>query len=384
MFFLKNDKKNESIFNGWNFEIVFDDLKFNISQKISELVDKDYILEIDESFDLKSLIKENFPVNKKYYLEITNNFNKYWDTLTINEFTYFKIFLGEITNHPKLEIVYFINADLSECFFKLFNDQIKDLLKAKLNKYSFIKLNIEVICSSKIKKEKIKKLISNLKLEDYLNFQISFSKDFNKEYKGINKAWELAKEDPEKYILYFHGKGLSYLKNKYFYIRQPLEKLIFNLLIKDWLKNLEKLNRLISINKLGILSGGNGWLWFNFWIAKSSYLSKIEKPRMTKRAFYYEDWIARFRIIKKEDFKNKRIYTNEFEEKYIYTLDQTMSILDNPKKLKYNIGSACKVQKGGFVGLGITKYTYRLWYLFYVILNRLGLNKGDKERFKFY
>ena len=129
IFFLKNDKKNESIFNGWNFEIVFDDLKFNISQKISELVDKDYILEIDESFDLKSLIKENYPVNKKYYLEISNNFNKYWDTLTINEFTYFKIFLGEITNHPKLEIVYFINADLSECFFKLFNDQIKDLLK---------------------------------------------------------------------------------------------------------------------------------------------------------------------------------------------------------------------------------------------------------------
>ena len=81
---------------------------------------------------------------------------------------------------------------------------------------------------------------------------------------------------------------------------------------------------------------------------------------MTKRAFYYEDWIARFRKIKTEDFKNKRIYTNEFEEKYIYTLDQTMSILDNPKKLKYNIGSACKVQKGGFVGLGITKYTYRL------------------------
>ena len=72
---------------------------------------------------------------------------------------------------------------------------------------------------------------------------------------------------------------------------------------------------MISINKLGILSGGNGWLWFNFWIAKSSYLSKIEKPRMTKRAFYYEDWIARFRIIKKEDFKNKRVYTNEFEEK---------------------------------------------------------------------
>ena len=183
-------------------------------------------------------------------------------------------------------------------------------------------------------------------------------------------------------ILYFHGKGLSYLSNKLFYIRQPLEKFIFKLIIGNWEKNLERIYRIPSISKIGILSGGNGWLWFNFWIAKSSYLENLEKPKKTKKAFYYEDWLGRYEINKKNI--GIKIYTNENNQKFYDSANQTLSILDNPKKNKYNLGSICKVEKGGFVGLGIIKYTYRIWYLFYVILNRLGLNKGDKDRFLFF
>ena len=103
---------------------------------------------------------------------------------------------------------------------------------------------------------------------------------------------------------------------------------------------------------------------------------------MTKYAPYYEDWLGRS-IINKYS-KNKDIYTNDQDERFYNTLYQTLSILDNPKKNKYNIGTACKVEKGGFVGLGIIKYTYRIWYLFFVILNKLGINKGKKDRFIFY
>ena len=69
--------------------------------------------------------------------------------------------------------------------------------------------------------------------------------------------------------------------------------MIFKLLVGQWENNIELLTRLNSIYKLGTLSGGNGWLWFNFWIARSSYLSKLEKPKMTKYACYYEDWLGR-------------------------------------------------------------------------------------------
>ena len=68
------------------------------------------------------------------------------------------------------------------------------------------------------------------------------------------------------------------------------------MVIHNWEANLEKLYRLESINKVGILTGGNGWLWFNFWIARSSYLSNLEKPKKTNHACYYEDWLGRSMI----------------------------------------------------------------------------------------
>ena len=40
--------------------------------------------------------------------------------------------------------------------------------------------------------------------------------------------------------------------------------MIFKLLVGQWENNIELLTRLNSIYKLGTLSGGNGWLWFNF------------------------------------------------------------------------------------------------------------------------
>ena len=145
---------------------------------------------------------------------------------------------------------------------------------------------------------------------------------------------------------------------------------------------LEKIFRLHSINKIGILTGGNGWSWFNFWIARSSYLSKLEKPKMTKYACYYEDWLGR--SILNETSTNKIIYTNPENEKFYNTLDQSLSILDNPQKNKFNLGTCCEVKRGGFVGLGIVKYTYRIWYLFFVVLNKIGLNRGKEDRFIFY
>ena len=69
---------------------------------------------------------------------------------------------------------------------------------------------------------------------------------------------------------------------------------------------------------------------------------------------------------------------------YLNTINNTFSILSKPSKNKFNIGTPCKVEKGGFVGLGIVKLKYRLWYYFYVILNKLSINKGSKDRFMFY
>ena len=382
MFFFKKEIRKGYKIKDWKFEIIIDNNRYDISKKIREKIQPNFILDINEKFDFKNFIYQKKLNYKNSYLRITNKKNKLWEPINIKEFTPFKLYLGEIISNKRLEIVYFINANLNESFLKLMRDQLKDLIKSKIYKHGLLKLNMIIICSSASKKIQIKNLIFSLKINQYFDYDIRFNNDDNKEYEGIKRVYELAKEDDDKLILYFHGKGLSYLSNKYFYIRQPLEKFIFNLIIGNWEKNLEKFYRIHSISKIGILSGGNGWLWFNFWIAKSSYLGKLEKPKKTKRAFYYEDWLGRYEI--KNKIATSKIYTNESNQIFYDSANETLSILNSPKKNKYNLGSVCKVERGGFVGLGIIKYTYRIWYLFYVILNRLGLNKGEKDRFLFF
>ena len=90
------------------------------------------------------------------------------------------------------------------------------------------------------------------------------------------------------------------------------------------------------------------------------------------------------RYLIKEENKKSEKYTNEYDEKFVNTINNTLSLLSKPSKNKFNIGTPCKVEKGGFVGLGIVKLKYRLWYYFFVILNKLSLNNGNKDRFKFY
>ena len=381
MFFFKRKNQSNNLY-GWKFELNIDNSLFDISNEILEKNVSKEFLDVKENFDFKKYISNYNPNYKNCFLKISNKFNKFWEPLTIKEFTPFKIYLGNIKLEKKLDIVYFINSDLTNSFFKLFKDQLKDIIKSKIFKHQFVKIHIVIICSKIKKRVSIEKIINKIKLSNFFDFELIFSDDQNKEYEGINKVWELANNNEDKLILYFHGKGLSYIANPLFYIRQPLEKFIFKLLIHNWKTNLEKFHRLESISKVGILTGGNGWLWFNFWIARSGYLSNLEKPKKTKYACYYEDWLGRT-IINKSNKKNL-IYTNEENENFYNTINETYSILDDPKKFKYNLGSACEVKKGGFVGLGITKYTYRIWYLIYVLLNKIGLNKGQADRFMIY
>ena len=249
----------------------------------------------------------NFSTDEFNYLRITNPKNKYWRPTTIKKGTPFSLFTGNLSfKSEEIDIVYFVNTKISPQYKNLFRDQLKQLIKSEDNRL----------------------------------------------------------------IFYFHGKGLSYMKNKFVYIRQPIEKLIFKLLIDEWEKNLETFKRFNSIDKIGILSGGNGWLWFNFWIAKSSYIKGLQKPIKTKRACYYEDWLGRTLV------GNKKVSKEEINSRnFLYTMNQTFSILNNPKKNKYNIGTTCKVERGGFVGLGLSRYTYKIWYLIYKYLNRFLIRK---------
>ena len=369
--------------NDWEIELISSSSKLNITNKLAQYINKNNVLKIEKNFRYEKLIRNKNKFKNNYFVRIKKNNDRLWPPVTISKDSSFSLNIGEVNSKTRnIEIVYFINTDISNCYLKLLKDQLCDLIKSKILNNKNSKLHCVIICSSEEKKIKIRKLFKKLKIETYCETNLKFSKNNFKEYEGINKVWEIGQNKKlNSYIFYIHGKGLSYLNNRFFYIRQPLERYLFKILIYDWEKNINLIERFESINKIGALAGKFGWLWFNFWLVKSSYVSKLEKPVQRNRACYYEDWLGRFELKNKDNILKE--YKNIYGDCYLNTIDQTFNILNKPKKLKYNIGSFCEVKKGGFI-LGFMKVKYKLWYLFLVILNRVNLNKGDKKRFIFY
>tara|TARA_A100000164_G_scaffold379520_1_gene424033 strand:+ start:1866 stop:2996 length:1131 start_codon:yes stop_codon:yes gene_type:complete len=374
----------KNIINEWRFELVTNKNTIDVSKNILRYVNKNSILKINSDLEYKNLIKNKQLLTTNSYLKISKYKDKSWEPLSINQNCKFNLRLGKLNiDNPIINIVYFLNADISACYFKLFKDQLKDLIKSGILINRNLKLYLVIICSNDQKKLILKKIISDLKLNQYCEINISFSEDVHKEYEGINKVWEISTKQNKKnsFVFYIHGKGLSYLQNKFLYIRQPLEKFLFKLIIYKWKRNIELLSRFESINKIGSLSGIYGWLWFNFWIARTSYIAKLEKPVKRNRACYYEDWLARYEL-KKTD-RSLKTYKNIFNDSYYNTVNQNINLLSNPKKMKYNIGSYCEVKKGDFV-LGFVKLSYHIWYRFFVVMSKLRLNNADKDRLIFF
>ena len=47
--------KDSYIFNGWVFELIIDNFKFNISNQIIDIIKPNKILEINQEFDFKEI-----------------------------------------------------------------------------------------------------------------------------------------------------------------------------------------------------------------------------------------------------------------------------------------------------------------------------------------
>jgi hypothetical protein len=48
----------------------------------------------------------------------------------------------------------------------------------------------------------------------------------------------------------------------------------------------------LSIHKIGKRSGGTGWIWYNYWFARGSYVKLCKAPITTEYRHYYESWLG--------------------------------------------------------------------------------------------
>jgi len=184
-------------------------------------------------------------------------------------------------------VVYYING--------LVNNNYLDWLINQILMISNYNSNIYIVATiSQDQEDFFRTSVKNLFPNLNINIECYYENEF--EYRGILKVWELGQIYNLKndIILYFHSKGVShhtsYENNK---------NDIYNIILKDINIIKEIFSIFPLIDKVGYQSGGIGWIWYNFWFARGSYIYQVEKPVKTDRRHYYEDWLAR--KVKNED-----------------------------------------------------------------------------------
>jgi len=129
--------------------------------------------------------------------------------------------------------------------------------------------------------------------------KISKSTKNEYEYPGIKLVYDLATQDPGSVYIYLHAKGIS--RNVQSRIMEDL--VVLPGTFENWRRKLEAFANK-KINKMGLFPAvegaqnkidrgvRGGWIWFNFWYAKGSYLTSCEEPGLSANRFYYEDWLG--------------------------------------------------------------------------------------------
>lgn len=116
------------------------------------------------------------------------------------------------------------------------------------------------------------------------------------EYWGIDLVWRLAQQYPDAKIAYFHTKGISYGSAD----RNVEERWLTRDLFRRWRRSLQAFED-PAVNKIGAFPAPNfhtedspwgGWIWFNFWWARASYLIGCGQPPVTGDRHYYESWLG--------------------------------------------------------------------------------------------
>jgi hypothetical protein len=183
-------------------------------------------------------------------------------------------------------IVYYVNCLINPNFMDWITNQLAIV-------YNF-DAKIYVIATIETKKEKSFRR-NVLKLFPKVKIECNSVNEF--EYRGILKVWELGQKHNKSndIILYFHSKGLSH-HTQYEQNRHDN----YNIILKDLDLIKEIFTIFPQIDKVGYWAGGNGWIWYNFWYVRGSYVCLVEKPIKTTRRHYYEDWIAR-KVLNIED-----------------------------------------------------------------------------------
>lgn len=182
-------------------------------------------------------------------------------------------------------IVYFIYTIPGINWKYIVSYQLTQLVKSGLLTISKLHIHIASIDKDCLE-ETIRMVKDFLPTESDYTIQTSTKNEY--EYRGIQWIHTLAQEHPERIFLYFHSKGMT---------APNLDKIndskkLFQEVIVPWKKVLHIFHTKKKVNKVGFAGSDKGFMWFNFWWARGTYLATCETPAITDDRFYYEYWLG--------------------------------------------------------------------------------------------
>jgi len=139
---------------------------------------------------------------------------------------------------------------------------------------------------------------AKLLIEDIIKDAVNITEVYENAYEfpAIIKIRELALINPNKIFIYLHSKGM--INNNPGQHRTMVEIILTRSTLLNWETTLFMFNHFPEIQKAGSFPAEDGWVWFNFWWARGSYLiscSPIEIPvnMVENDRFICETWLGR-------------------------------------------------------------------------------------------
>jgi hypothetical protein len=222
-----------------------------------------------------------------------------------------------------LYVVYYINGIVNNNYIDWLNNQIPYVLNLNATIY---------IVATLIPAEEVwfcNHIRSRFPNENII-IQCNYENEY--EYPGILKVWEIGQEHNKStdIILYFHSKGVTGHPN---YSFNKMDD--YNIILKDYNKIKSIFTKYNKIDKVGYKCGGIGWIWYNFWYVRGSYVKLVEKPIKTTRRHYYEDWLGR-----KVKDETELVCVGDVERPYDYYENTLLTCYCFYKdNINWNIGS---------------------------------------------